>query len=97
MRPDVAAEADGEEATIFVRHLHKLGKERDTRLLSTRALVSFLVKSPKLFGIVPSEEIRIVLEEIFKSVEVSVLDMCVSATGWLASKPHAVLLANGSP
>ena len=37
------------------------------------------------------------LEEVFKSLQIVILYMCMSAGGRLAGEPHAVLLAHGSP
>ena len=56
-----------------------------------------LVETPELLGIVPSEEVRVVLEEILECFEVVVLDVGVSSTGWLASEPHVVGAAYGCP
>ena len=97
MAPDVAAERDGEESAVLMVHGHELGKQRDARSLRAAAHVASLVESPELFGIVPPQEVREALEEIFERGQVVVLYVGVAAAGRLTGEPHAVLLADGSP
>ena len=95
--PDVTAERNGEETAILVRHLYQLGKEGDTRLLRARTFVARIIETPELLGVVPAEEVGIGLEEVFKCLQVVVLDVGMSATGGLTGEPHAILLAHRSP
>ena len=97
MRPDVAAERDGEETTVLMMHGHELGKQGNTRCLRATTLIVGLVESPELLSIVPSQEVRVVLEEELEGFEVGVLDVGVTAAGGLTGEPHVVELADGSP
>ena len=78
-------------------HRHEFGKEGDTGSLRRGTLVVCLVESPELLGIVPSEEVRILLEEIFKGLEVVILYVGVTSRCRLASEPKSVCLADRGP
>ena len=97
MAPDVAAEADGQETAVLVGHLHQVGKQGPAGSSRRRTLVASLFEAPELLGIVPAKEVGIALEEVFERLQVAVLDVRMTATGRLAGKPHAVLLADGRP
>lgn len=97
MRPDVSTERDGQHTSILVVHRHKLGKQCDTGCLRAGTLVVSLVKSPELFCIVPAEEVWVGLEEILKCLKIIVLNVGVTATGWLTGEPQAVFLTYRTP
>ena len=80
-----------------MRHGHEFGEKGDTGHISHGVLITVLPESPELLCIVPSEEVLVVLEEIFECVEVIVLDMAVAAAGMLEHEPHVVLAADSSP
>ena len=92
-----ATPADGEESAVFMRHLHQVGKERPARGGGHRAQVAGIAESPELLGVVPAEEVGVGLEEVFKGLQVGVLDMGMSAGGGLAGEPHVVQLADRGP
>ena len=88
MRPDVTAEGDGEETTVLMVHGHEFGEERKSRCLRAAALVVGFVESPELFSVVPSQEVRVILEEELEGFEVGVLNMCVATAGGLTCEPR---------
>ena len=65
--------------------------------MGTGTGIVWFVESPELLGIVPTEEVRVVLEEVFEGVEVVVLNVGVSSTGWLQGEPHIISAADGCP
>ena len=78
-------------------HRHEFGKEGNTGSLRRGTLVVYLVESPELLSIVPSEEIRILLEEILKGLKVVILYVGVTSRCRLTGEPKSVCLADGRP
>ena len=94
---DTATPAHGEEATVLMRHLHKVGEEIPTTGLGHGTQVACIAKGPELLGIVPSKEVGEGLEEILESLQVVILNMGVTTRGRLTREPHIVLLTDSGP
>ena len=78
-------------------HRYEVGKQLYTIDIGTGEEVARGIETPELLRKVPSEEVGIFLEEVFESLEIVVVDMCMSAAGRLEREPHIVHLAHRSP
>ena len=78
-------------------HRYEVGKQLYSIDFGTGKEVAWIVESPELLGKVPSEEVGIFLEEVFKNLEVVVVDVCVSTAGGLEGEPHIVHLTDCCP
>ena len=92
-----ATPANGEEATVVVRHLDELGKQGPAVHFGRRTFVACHIETPELLGKVPAEEVRISFKEVFESLQVVVLNVGVATRCGLAREPEPVGLTNRSP
>ena len=83
-------------ATILMGKLHEMSEELQSlqerwRMNGSVLTLTILIKSPELFGIVPSQKVRIVLVVALIEFQVFVIKSTASAAGRLDHGPDAVL------